>query len=112
MSRSGGAQATTPTKIKKVSPGELMIMWADGQETRYLAPVLRGLCPCASCKDEMTGIRIILPVHIPDDLQFRKIELVGQYALQFEWTDGHHTGIYSFEYLRQLAGGGLNNSGH
>jgi DUF971 family protein len=47
-------------------------------------------------------MRIILPIHIPDDLVFRKIELVGQYALQFEWSDGHHTGIYSFEYLREL----------
>jgi len=36
----------------------------------------------------MTGIRIVLPIHIPDDLGFRKIELVGQYALQFEWSDG------------------------
>jgi len=50
----------------------------------------------------MTGIRIVLPIHIPDDLEFRKIELVGQYALQFEWSDGHRTGIYSFEYLREL----------
>ena len=76
-----------------------MIIWGDGHETHYLAPVLRGMCPCASCKDEMTGVRIILPIHIPDDLHFRKIELVGQYALQFEWSDGHRTGIYSFEYL-------------
>jgi DUF971 family protein len=98
--------STTPTKIKKVSPGELMIIWADGQESHYIAPRLRGMCPCASCKDEMTGVRIILPIHIPDDLEFRKIELVGQYALQFEWSDGHRTGIYSFEYLRELADSG------
>ena len=95
-------QATTPTKIKKLSPGELMIQWADGHETHHLAPPLRGMCPCATCKDEMTGMRIILPIHIPDNLEFRKIELVGQYALQFEWSDGHRTGIYSFEYLREL----------
>jgi DUF971 family protein len=67
--------ATTPTKIKKVNPGELMIIWADGQETHHLAPLLRGMCPCAACKDEMTGVRIILPIHIPDSLEFRKIEL-------------------------------------
>ena len=97
------AAETTPTRIKKVSPQELMIVWADGQESRFIAPKLRGLCPCASCKDEMTGIRIVLPIHIPDDLQIRKIDLVGQYALQFEFSDGHHTGIYSFEHLRELA---------
>ena len=102
MSKPTGMQATTPTKIKKISPGELMVQWADGHETRHLAPVLRGMCPCASCQDEMTGMRMILPIHIPDELEFRKIELVGQYALQFVWSDGHYTGIYSFEYLREL----------
>jgi DUF971 family protein len=102
MSRHLPVQATTPTKIKKLNPGELLIQWGDGHETRLLAPPLRGMCPCASCKDEMTGTRIILPIHIPDDLAFRKIELVGQYALNFEWSDGHRTGIYSYEYLREL----------
>jgi len=95
-------KASTPTKIKKVSPGELMIIWADGHESHFHAPVLRRECPCASCRDEITGARILLPIHVPDTLEFRRIELVGQYALQFEWTDGHRTGIYSFEYLRDL----------
>ncbi len=102
MSEPLSAQATTPTKIKKMSPGELMIQWGDGHESRFAAPMLRGMCPCASCKDEMTGMRIVLPIHIPDDLEFRKIELVGHYALNFLWSDSHRTGIYGFEYLREL----------
>ena len=93
---------TTPTKIKKVSPTELLVVWADGHETHHFAARLRGMCPCASCKDEMTGQRYVLPMHIPDDLEFRKIELVGQYAVHFDFSDNHHTGIYSFEYLREL----------
>lgn len=96
------AKSTDPVKIKKLSPQELMIQWTDGHESRYLSPVLRGLCPCASCQDEDTGERLILPMHISDLLEFRQIELVGQYALQFEWSDGHRTGIYSFDRLRQL----------
>ena len=107
MSSSANVQATTPTKIKKVNPGELMIQWADGHETHHLAPVLRGMCPCASCKDEMTGIRIVLPIHIPDDLGFRKIELVGQYALQIAFESGHATGLYTFTYLRGLKAGNI-----
>jgi DUF971 family protein len=95
-------RATTPTKIKKVSPSELMIIWADGHETHFPSPVLRRECPCASCRDEMTGARILLPMHVPDDLEIRRVQLVGQYALQFEWADGHHTGIFAFEYLREL----------
>ena len=99
---SANLQSTTPTKIKKLGPSELQIVWADGHETRHIAQILRGLCPCASCRDEMTGVRVILPIHIPDTLEFRKISLVGQYAVNFEFSDGHHTGIFSFEYLREL----------
>ena len=99
---SGDLKASTPTKIKKVSPAELMIIWADGVESHFPAPVLRRECPCASCRDEITGARILLPMHVPDTLELRRVELVGQYALQFEWTDGHHTGIFSFEYLRDI----------
>ncbi len=98
----GGTGPTDPVKIKKLDSQNLMIRWADGHESRYVGPVLRGLCPCASCQDEDTGQRLILPMHIPDTLEFQKVEIVGQYALQFEWSDGHRTGIYSFERLRQL----------
>jgi len=99
---SSGMQATTPTKIKKIGPSELQILWADGHETRHIAQVLRGLCPCASCRDEMTGVRMVLPIHIPETLEFLKIALVGQYAVHFDFSDNHGTGIYSFEYLREL----------
>ena len=100
MAAPGGS--TDPVKIKKVTPQELMIQWSDGHESHYVGPVLRGLCPCATCQDEDTGQRLILPIHVPDSLEFRQIELVGQYALQFEWSDGHRTGIYSFDRLRAL----------
>ena len=94
--------STDPVKIKKVSDQELMIVWDDDHESRYVGPLLRGLCPCASCQDEDTGERLILPMHISDELKFSNIELVGHYAIQFLWSDGHRTGIYSFEYLRRL----------
>ena len=93
---------TDPARIKKVNNQELMIVWQDGHESHYVGPVLRGLCPCASCQDEDTGQRLVLPMHISDDLEFRRIEMVGRYALQFEWSDGHRTGIYSFEHLRAI----------
>jgi DUF971 family protein len=96
------AGKTDPARIRKLGDQELMIQWRDGHESRYVGPILRGLCPCASCQDEDTGVRRVLPVHIPDTLEFRKIEMVGHYALQFEWSDGHRTGIYSFERLREL----------
>ncbi len=94
--------ATDPARIRKVGTRELTIVWRDGHESHYVGAVLRGLCPCASCQDEDTGQRLILPMHISDDLEFHGIEMVGRYALQFEWSDGHRTGIYSFEHLRRL----------
>ncbi len=94
--------ASMPVKIKKVSPAELMIVWKDGHESHYPSPVLRRECPCASCRDEMTGARILLPMHVPDNLEMRGVHIVGQYALQFDWADGHHTGIFSFDLLRAL----------
>ena len=93
---------TDPVRIKKLDSQHLLIQWADEHESRYVGPVLRGMCPCASCQDEDTGQRLILPIHIPDTLEYLNVELVGQYALQFEWSDGHRTGIYSFDRLRQL----------
>jgi len=39
---------------------------------------------------------------ISDNIEIRDISLVGRYALNFRWSDGHETGIYSFRYLREL----------
>ena len=97
-----GTGSTDPVRIKKISDRDLMIVWDDDHESHYIGPLLRGLCPCASCQDEDTGERLILPMHISDELTFSKIELVGHYAIQVLWSDGHRTGIYSFEYLRRL----------
>ncbi len=97
-----GTGSADPVKIKKINGKELMIVWDDDHESHYVGAILRGLCPCASCQDEDTGERLILPMHISDELEFSNIELVGHYALQFLWSDGHRTGIYSFEYLRRL----------
>ena len=80
----------------------LRIAWADGREYLYEAPALRRACPCAQCVNEWTGERMLKPETIPDDLTIRDVEIVGRYALNFKWSDGHETGIYSFRYLREL----------
>jgi DUF971 family protein len=50
----------------------------------------------------MTGIRTLRPEQVPEGVYPTAIEYVGRYALQFNWSDGHSTGIYSYDYLRQL----------
>jgi DUF971 family protein len=50
----------------------------------------------------MTGVRKLRPDMVDPDVYPTAIHYVGRYALQFMWSDGHSTGIYTFEYLREL----------
>jgi DUF971 family protein len=86
----------------------LRIRWADGGESLLPLPFLRRRCPCATCRAEpasATGVRLPVfgGVGSPDAARVADAELVGNYALKITWADGHSTGIYDFEYLRQLA---------
>ena len=91
-----------PTQIIEESDSEVSITWSDAAETRYSAPQLRRSCPCASCVNEWTGEKILQGSQIPDDLKFNHISIVGRYALNFHFSDGHDTGIFSFKYLYEL----------
>ena len=91
-----------PTQIIEESDSEVSIKWSDDAETRYSAPQLRRICPCASCVNEWTGEKILQSSQVPDDLKFNHISIVGRYALNFHFSDGHDTGIFSFKYLREL----------
>lgn len=84
---------------------EVALAWEDGGETYLDFEKLRKGCPCAACQGEpdVTG-RVIVPKVIHSEKSFELIrhEIVGGYALQFFWGDGHNTGIYSFDLLRRL----------
>jgi len=101
MSQSSN-QSAIPVGIKKIGDARLEIAWEDGHVSAYPAYYLRERCPCAGCVDEWTGEKRIAPGTIPTDLKMVTIDLVGQYALTFTWSDGHRTGIYSFQTLRGL----------
>ena len=92
-----------PTQIIEENDSELTIHWSDEKETTYNAPELRRNCPCASCINEWTGEQILNPETIPEDLSFSHISIVGRYALNFHFSDGHDTGIFSFKFLRELS---------
>ncbi|MDE3180957.1 MAG: DUF971 domain-containing protein [Acidobacteriota bacterium] len=97
--------AIVPVKIKLEAGGDRMaIEWADGHSSVYDYESLRGLCPCAACKgagnkpvEKKAGV---LPMFKPHARPLRA-ELVGRYALQIFWSDGHSAGIYTFPYLRE-----------
>lgn len=83
----------------------LLIRWADGHVSVFQPRFLRMNCPCAGCVDEMTGVRMLTPEMVPEGVYPLAIEYVGRYALQFRWSDGHSTGLYTFELLRRLSEG-------
>jgi len=95
-------EQTTPVELRKKGGERFTIRWADGHESAYAARTLRGRCPCAQCVSETTGQRLVFEEHVNPDVAILEARTVGHYALHFEWSDGHTTGIYSFDYLRRI----------
>ncbi len=92
-----------PSQIIEESDSEISIVWSDKAETKYNAVQLRRACPCASCIDEWTGEKRLKDDSISEDMHFSHISIVGRYALNFHFSDDHETGIFSFNFLRDLA---------
>ncbi len=93
---------SVPEKIEKVADDALRISWPDGERCTYPFRLLRQICPCAVCKDEWTGEQILDPKSVPLNLKADRADLVGNYAMAFHFSDGHTTGVYTFEMLRKV----------
>jgi DUF971 family protein len=94
-----------PTNIQQIGD-ELAIAWNDGTESFLRLETLRRACPCAACGGEPDVLGNVSGPHVTyTDQSFQLVgfDLVGGYALQPRWADGHSSGIYSFAYLRRLA---------
>ena len=64
---------------------------------------LRGECPCATCRNEWTGERILDPASIRPDIRIEGMEPIGNYAVRLIWNDGHSSGLYTWDTLRRLS---------
>ncbi len=96
--------ADAPSNIRAhQSDQTLELIWNEAETDRLAYHYLRSQCPCASCRDEWTGERILDPKSIRPDLKLDGMEMVGTYAVRFGWNDGHSSGLYTWENLRQLA---------
>jgi DUF971 family protein len=85
---------------------ELAMRWSDGVESYLSIERLRRACPCASCGGEPDVLgNLSRPDVTYTDKSFDLLawQLIGGYAVQPRWADGHSTGLYSFQYLRRLA---------
>jgi DUF971 family protein len=97
-----------PTKLELTPTGRLRITWNDGQVHEHAPDVLREACPCATCREKRKApppLPTELPVIAPAEAQPLRITgmtPVGNYAYSISFTDGHNTGIYTLELLREL----------
>jgi ATP-binding protein involved in chromosome partitioning len=91
-----------PRQIQVMPDDNLQIVWPDGHESKFSPYHLRLNCACASCVDEDSGNKILDVKSIPLDIKLKGINPVGRYGLSIGFSDGHNTGIYVFEKLRNI----------
>jgi DUF971 family protein len=99
------ASALRPLALKKEGEDRLVIEWNDGHRGEYLWTHLRKECPCAGCKEARLQpadpFRILKPSEV-EPLKAVSISPIGYYAYKIAWSDGHDTGLYTLEHLREL----------
>jgi len=90
-----------PVSLTRRDDGVLVEWDAEGHRGFYPAKALRLACPCAECVEEMSGRALLEPGSVPPDIRPVELLLVGAYGLRIQWSDGHGTGIYTFDRLRR-----------
>ncbi len=97
-----------PTEIQRAEERQLLITWSDGAVRRYKSRELRDKCPCATCREKRNTPpedEPLLPVLSPAEvapLEVAGMTPVGNYAYGIQFSDGHDTGIFTFDLLREL----------
>ncbi len=95
-----------PARIEVVEGEQVELTWPDGHRQELTARELRAACPCATCRDPAGAERTVLLLGGPVPVMITDARLVGDYAINFTFApDGHHTGIFAFDYLRSLEPG-------
>ena len=89
--------------IEQVDTTSLKVSWDDGFVETLAVRDIRLKCPCAHCVDEMTGKILLVSQQVPMNIYPTSIDSVGNYALRFNWSDGHNTGIFTYTLLRDIA---------
>lgn len=100
-----------PSKLERLGEDQLLIEWSDGAKRRYAVRELRDGCPCATCREKRKAPReaanpfVILKPEETLPLAVTGMTPVGSYAYSIAFSDGHDTGIFSFDLLRELGRG-------
>jgi DUF971 family protein len=97
-----------PTQLELVGDNRLRITWSDGQIREYTIRELREKCPCATCREKRRAPpppSTMLPVLTAAEtrpLSITGMKPTGSYAYSIDFSDGHNTGIYTLESLREM----------
>ncbi len=94
------SNALLPTEIRRLDARAVRVVWGDGHVSEFLNGYLREHCPCAGCRGQRRNLPMVQSGE--STLYPVQIGLVGRYAVSIEWSDGHDTGIYSYQTLRTL----------
>jgi DUF971 family protein len=78
------------------------VLFDDGVRARFELGPLRRACPCADCNARRSRDQPVAPwVDESRPVTIVDAELSGAWGLSLEWSDGHSTGIYAWEKLRE-----------
>jgi DUF971 family protein len=96
-----------PTKLELAAPDRLRIAWTDGEVREYALRELRDKCPCATCREIRNNPPSPMQLPIISDAEAQPLRItamkpVGNYAYSIDFSDGHNTGIYTVESLREM----------
>ncbi len=95
--------ASAPQKILAIKEDQVFeITWDETRVSRYPFKFLRCECPCAACVNEFTGEKMLDPATVSDEIEPNEVGFSGNYAIKIKWSDGHFTGLYSWDYLDKL----------
>jgi ATP-binding protein involved in chromosome partitioning len=82
--------------------GHIHVNWPDGTDSAIPNKEVRASCQCAACREEYTGEQLLDPTTIPETIEAKEISSLGNYAVAISWSDGHTSGIFSWDHLRGL----------
>jgi DUF971 family protein len=94
---------STPSNLQALRELHVLRITWEGTDHDLPFAFLRRQCECAHCVNEWTGEQILDPNSIPEDISVDKMDLVGNYAVRVAWSDGHNSGLYTWQRLRELA---------
>ncbi|MDD4052911.1 MAG: P-loop NTPase [candidate division Zixibacteria bacterium] len=95
-------QTAEPETMALSGDGNVIVTWKDQPSVTISARELRVNCPCAGCVDEESGQRTLDPMRVTLGITIGAINRVGRYGVNFQFSDGHNTGIYGYDYLQEL----------